>query len=335
MQTAAEITIALLPIVLFLVFMRVMDSFQLVKIHQVLLAILVGFAVAFLAIILNSSLLSLMNISTVSFSRFVAPVSEEVLKFLYVIYLIRSSKIGFMVDAAILGFAVGAGFAIIENIYYLGVLTEAGLLTWFVRGFGTALMHGGATAIAAIISKDISDRKEWPLPLIFLPGLMAAILLHALFNMFILPPTTSTLFIILVLPPVFYAVFKKSEQNTRIWLGTGLDSDMEMLRILNAGNISETKIGRYIKTIQENFPPFVVGDIICYLRVYLELSIKAKGILILKESGIEIPPGPEMKAQFKELEYLEKQIGKTGKLAIQPLLKINNTDLWQLSMMRV
>ena len=331
---ALKIAIAFLPIIIFLVSMWFLDSFQLLKKKDVILAIVVGLAVAGLAILVNSSIIQYTEISRVAFSRLIAPVTEEILKILFVIYLIRASKVGFMVDAAILGFAVGAGFAIIENIYYLGVLTEADLLTWFVRGFGTAVMHGGTTAIAAIISKDLSDRKKWSPFLIFIPGLSAAILLHALFNMFILPPTTSTLFIILVLPPVFYAVFKKSEQNTRLWLGTGLDSDLEMLQILKAGNISETKIGKYLKSIQDKFPPLVVGDIICYLRIYLELSIKAKGILILKESGIDLPPEPEMEAQFIELNYLDKQIGKTGKLAIQPLLKINNTDLWQLSMMR-
>lgn len=325
---------AFLPIIVFLVIMWFMDSFQLLKKRDVFLSILVGFIVAGIAIFINSTIIGYTEISRVSFTRFVAPVTEEIVKILFVIYLIRASKVGFMVDAAILGFAIGAGFSIIENIYYLSVLTEADLLTLFVRGFGTAIMHGGTTAIAAIISKDISDRKNWPAILIFAPGLGAAILIHALFNMFILPPTTSTLFTILVLPPVFYAVFKKSEQNTRDWLGTGLDSDMEMLRILMAGNISGSKMGNYIQSIQDKFPPAVVGDIICYLRVYLELSVKAKGILILKESGLDIPLEPEVEAQFKELNYLDKQIGKTGKLAIQPLLRIKNTDLWQLSMMR-
>ena len=334
MQTAAEFAIAFLPILLFLVFMRVMDSFQLVKVRQVIVTILVGFAVAFLAILTNSSLINLLDISTVSFSRFVAPVSEEILKFLFVVYLIRASKVGFMVDAAILGFAIGAGFAIIENIYYMNMLTEAGLLTWFVRGFGTAIMHGGTTAIAAIISKDLSDRKEWPAALVFLPGLLAAVALHALFNMFILPPLTSAMLIIILLPPIFLMVFKQSEQNTRNWLGTGLDSDMEMLRIVMAGNISESRVGNYLVSIQNKFTPAVVGDIICYLRVYLELSIKAKGILIMKESGFDLPPDPEIEAQFIELNYLEDHIGKTGKLAMQPLLKLNNTDLWQLSMMQ-
>ncbi len=52
-----------------------------------------------------------------------------------------------MVDAAISGFAVGAGFAVIENLTYIPALSAAGLLTAAVRGLGTAMMHGGTTAI--------------------------------------------------------------------------------------------------------------------------------------------------------------------------------------------
>jgi hypothetical protein len=261
-------------------------------------------------------------------------VSEEFFKILFVIYLVQSKKVGFAVDSAILGFAIGTGFAIIENIYYLNALTDAGLLTWFVRGFGTAVMHGGTAAIASILIKDISDRKEWPDLFTYIPGFLAAVFIHGLFNQFLLPPVTVTILIILVLPPTLYMIFKKSEENTRVWLGTGLDSDMEMLRMLMAGNISESRIGSYLRSIESKFSAEIVGDIICYLRVYLELSIKAKGILIMKENDFDLPPDPETKAQFEELKYLEENIGKTGKLAIQPLLKLNNADLWQLYLLQ-
>jgi protease PrsW len=334
MQIAAEISIAFAPIILFLVFLWMMDSFQLVRKWLIIAAIVAGVASAIAAIFVNLSLFGWLDLSSAAFSRFVAPVSEEILKILFLVYLIGARKTGFMVDAAILGFAVGAGFAIMENLYYMNALTEAGLLTWFVRGFGTAIMHGGTTAIAAVISKNLFDRKEWPAFFAILPGLLAAILLHALFNLFIFPPLTSALIVLLILPPLFIMIFKHSEQTTRNWLGTGLDSDMEILRILMAGSLSQSKLGDYLHTIQEKFSPAVTGDIICYLRIYLELSIKAKGILIMKENGFPPKPDPEIEAQLSELHYLEKQIGKTGKLAIQPLLKLNNSDLWQLSMIR-
>ncbi len=314
--------------------MRAIDSFKLITFRQTLGAIFIGSLTAFAAIFANYNLISWLGIESFQFSRFIAPVTEELFKILFVIYLIRSRKVGFAVDTAILGFAVGTGFAIIENIYYMQALTNAGLLTWFVRGFGTAVMHGGATAIAAILIKDLSDRKEWPDLFIYVQGFLAAAFIHGLFNQFLLPPVTVTLLILIILPPTFYLIFKRSEQNTRAWLGTGLDSDMEMLQMLMAGNISESRIGRYLKSIESKFSAEIVGDIICYLRVYLELSIKAKGILIMKENDFELPPDAETKAQFEELKYLENNIGKTGKLAIQPLLKLNNADLWQLYLLQ-
>ena len=45
--------------------------------------------------------------------------SRSSLKALIVVVLIRTHRIGFLVDAAILGFAVGTGFALVENLYYL------------------------------------------------------------------------------------------------------------------------------------------------------------------------------------------------------------------------
>ena len=213
-------------------------------------------------------------------------------------------------------------------------LSDPGLVTWFVRGFGTAVMHGGTTSIAAIISKDINDHKRWVPHLVYIPGFGAAVLIHALFNQFLLPPVTVTLLIVTLLPPMLYLIFKKSEENTRTWLGTGLDSDMEMLRMLMAGNISQSRIGSYLHSIENKFSGEIVGDIICYLRIYLELSIKAKGILIMKENDFDLPPDPEVQAQFEELKYLENNIGKTGKMAIQPLLKLNDRDLWQLYLLQ-
>lgn len=323
-----------MPILIYLIFMRVMDSFKLVTFRQTVGALITGTLSAFAAILVNYNLILWLGMETSQFSRFIAPVTEELFKILFVVHLIRSKKVGFAVDTAIFGFAIGAGFAIIENIYYMQALTNAGLLTWFVRGFGTAVMHGGTTAIAAILIKDISDRKEWPELFIYLPGFLVAVFIHGLFNQFLLPPVTITLLILIILPPTFYFIFKQSEQHTRVWLGTGLDSDMEMLRMLMAGNISESRIGTYLKSIESKFSAEIVGDIICYLRVYLELSIKAKGILIMKENNFELPPDPETKAQFEELKYLENNIGKTGKLAIQPLLKLNNADLWQLYLLQ-
>lgn len=68
--------------------------------------------------------MQLLEVDLGFYSRYGAPVVEEVLKSIYLVYLIKSKRIGFMVDSAIFGFAIGAGFAFVENIYYLQSVSD-------------------------------------------------------------------------------------------------------------------------------------------------------------------------------------------------------------------
>ena len=53
-----------------------------------------------------------------------SPWIEESLKALLLVYLIRTRRVGMLVDAAIYGFAIGTGFALFENLYYLATRPE-------------------------------------------------------------------------------------------------------------------------------------------------------------------------------------------------------------------
>jgi hypothetical protein len=71
----------------------------------------------------------------------------------------------------------------------------------------------------------------------------------------------------------------------------------------------------------------------CLLRLRAELAIRAKGILMMREAGFDAAPDPTLKDKFEELRYLEKSIGKTGLLALDPFLHTSTRDLWQLNML--
>ena len=94
----------------------------------------------------NTAALERHPIDFTFFTRYVAPVTEELFKGLAIVVLIRASRIGFLVDAAIFGFAVGTGFATVENLYYLGQNPIAGMGTWIARGSCTS---AGAAALSA------------------------------------------------------------------------------------------------------------------------------------------------------------------------------------------
>lgn len=311
-----------------------LDSYKLVSLRSILLTIGIGCLAAGSALIVNRGFLTSVSVDLTTYSRYCAPLVEETFKAAYLLYLLRAGKVGFMVDAAIQGFALGAGFALVENIYYLQSLNEANLLVWIIRGFGTAVMHGGTTAILGIVSKNLSDVKNSVSPTIFIPGFAMAVFIHSLFNHFILPPVSSTAIIIVSLPALMMAAFARSEKVTREWLGVGFDNDAEILTMITTGNIAQTRIGKYLDSVQSRFRGEVVADMLCYLRLYMELAIQAKGILMMRESGFNVDPDPNVKSKFDEMTYLEKSIGKTGRLALSPFLHSSSRNLWQMHMLQ-
>ena len=111
--------IGLLPVVLVLVYLVYIDSYKLVKLRSVLAVILAGGVTAMAAMYVNGWLIQAFALDLGVYSRYVAPLVEEALKALVVVYLFRTSRIGFLIDSAIMGFAVGAGFALVENYHYL------------------------------------------------------------------------------------------------------------------------------------------------------------------------------------------------------------------------
>ena len=331
---ALPVVIALLPVLSFLGVLLYLDSYKLVKLRDVVVVVAFGAAMAGASYLANAQVLAIAEIEFRTFSRYVAPFTEEILKGLLMLVMIRTHRIGFLVDAAIFGFAVGTGFALAENLYYLNLFPNAGIGTWILRGFGTAIMHGGATALFAVMGLALLERSQRTGLGAFVPGLAIAVVLHSAFNHFFLSPLVSAVGIVLVLPPLLYAAFEKSEQALGSWLGTGFDADTEMLALINSGQLSDSPVGRYLHTLKDKFKGPVVADLLCYLRLTTELALRAKGVLMMRESGFEVTVDETTKEKFAELRYLESSIGHTGRLALQPLLHLSHKDLWQLYMLK-
>jgi len=331
---ALSLVLGTLPVVSFLLALMLLDSYKLVRLRLVLLLVATGCAVALVCAQLNPWLKDLLGAPRATYVRYEAPLVEELLKGAVIVVAIWRRRIGFLVDAAISGFAVGAGFAAVENLHYLLVIDSPSLAVFTIRGFGTAIMHGGATAILAVSSKHLTERFESRLPHIFLPGLALAAGIHSLFNHFYLSPTLTTLALLLMFPFIFILVFRVSEDATHQWLGVGFDTDQELLEVISQGRLAGTRVGRYLADLKDRFPPEAVADMVCLIRLHLELSIRAKGVLLMQKAGFQVPPDPEVEERFTELKFLEKSVGKTGLMALHPIFSMSSRDLWQFQMLR-
>jgi len=322
--------LGLLPVLIFLAVLVYMDSYKLVGIRTVLWVIAAGAATTIIAYFINGALREWLQVDFQTLSRYVAPFTEELLKALVIVFLFRLNRIGFLVDSAIMGFAVGTGFAFVENLYYLQTTDNAHVAIWIVRGFGTAIMHGGVTAIFAVMSQALTERHMNINPLRYLPGILVAVALHSAYNHFVLPPMQMTLCVLLLLPPILYFVFRRSAAHLHEWLELDFDADARLLHQINSGDFAKSRIGMFLGDLREKFEGPVVVDMLCYLRLYTELALRAKGVLMMRENGLDAPVGERTQEKFTEMEYLENSIGKTGVLAMRPFLQMTRKDLWQL-----
>jgi protease PrsW len=334
MDEALRIVLALLPVLLFLGVLRLLDSYKLVSPRKVGSALVAGAVAAGLCFFINRDIVSHYPEYGDQFARFGAPVVEELAKGAYWIFLVATARAAFMVDSAIYGFGIGAGFALVENVFYLQVLEDRGLGTWILRGFGTAVMHGGVTAIGALIAVYLSESRQWRGVRQLVPGLMSAMLLHSLFNQGVLSPVNSMLATVAGLPVIFIVVFYFSERSLHRWLGGKLDRDIDMIAMIASGEFRQTPQGAYLMSLSDAFPPEVRGDMLTLLHLTLEISARAKGNLMLREAGFDVPPDPLLDSHFRELKYLEKSIGPTGMLAVRPLLSQTPRDLWEMHRLR-
>ena len=333
MDLVIHALVGLLPVCAFLGALVFLDSYKLVPMRWILGTIAIGSVAGLLSYPLNVGTAELLDLDFMTLTRYAAPVIEEALKALIIVALIRFNRIGFPVDAAIYGFAVGAGFAIFENLYYLQAMPDMALGTWIVRGFGTAIMHGGATAIFAIVSHTLMGQHPTHGWLAKLPGFLVAVVAHSVYNHFFLMPIVNTLIVFASLPILFTVVFQQSERAITHWLDIGFDADAEIIELINSGDFTSSRIGTYLHTLTEKFEGPVVVDMLCYLRLHKELAMRAKGLLMMREQGFDDKPGEMTRAKLEELKFLVGSIGPTGLRAMKPFLRMSRQDLWQIYML--
>jgi RsiW-degrading membrane proteinase PrsW (M82 family) len=322
--------ISLTPVAVFLATLLHLDSYKLVRFHLVMRAILAGGLLAMLAYAINGYALAILGLSFTDYSRYVAPLIEEFMKAAILIYLFRTNRIGFPVDAIILGFAVGTGFALLENMYYLQIAAGADMGVWVRRGLGTALMHGGTTAIFGALSQALLANRRAANFVVFAPGLVVCAILHAIFNHFPNNPLVSAVPVLLVLPVSLFLVFKKSEHAIHHWLETDFATHEELLAKITSGHLAETQGGQFIQNLASKLDPPHFETIVAYIRLHTELVLRADKILLAEERNIDTPVGSEIHAEFDQLHALERKLGRATFLTLLPHLHFTRLEVWEL-----
>lgn len=338
MDVFLKVAVAILPVLVFLASFALLDAFRVVGWRMLALLLACGAALAALSYLANWRAMDELPIGFTNYTKYAAPLVEEPLKASLMLALFVRNRIGFMIDAAIAGFAIGAGFSLMENAFYLANFVQsANLGVWLVRGFGTAVMHGSSTAAFGVVGQFLLERASRIEgsrfrfnPLLFVPGLLAAILIHGLYNHFPNQPLLAMALTLMLAPLGLIFVFFKSEHAAHKWLLGEYETHEHMLKDIRSGRLDGSEAGRFILSLSERFDPEVVAGAFEYLKSYTRLAELAEERLLDREEGRATPAAGDVRSEFRRLEELERSLGTAALMALRPHLHFSRRELWEI-----
>jgi RsiW-degrading membrane proteinase PrsW (M82 family) len=329
--------IGIAPVIVCLVAFEWIDAFKLLGLRDVVGLMAVGAFLATGGYYANGGVMDRFPIGVDAYTSYVAPLAEEGLKCACVVVLFALNRIGYLIDAAIAGFAVGSGFALAENLFFLHQFTGANIGVWVVRGFGTAIMHGGATALFAVLSMALyAPRLRMSVerfhfnPLLFAPGFAAAVVMHGVFNHFQHAPLLAMAVVMLAVPLSLFAVFSIGETYAHRWLVEDRAAHVRLLEDLRSGAFAQTTGGRALEALATRMGPLGAADLFDYVRTNTELVVRADETLLAIEDHEKVALDIVVRGRFEHLHNLEKRLGQTALLAVRQHLHVSRDDLWKL-----
>lgn len=330
--------LALVPVLVLLVVFIWLDAFKLMSLKEILSLLVMGGIAAGLAWPVSGRLLDTLPIGFSFYSRFVAPWIEEAIKAGMMIILFRLNRIGYKLDAVISGFAIGAGFSVVENMVYLLRFPDYGAGTWLVRGLGTAVMHGTTLAVLAAIAHELAERETreaagdfdfhlwW-----FLPGYLTAVALHTAFNQFPDRPLLAMLGAMIIAPLAIIGIFNFGAAEAQRWLTAECAAHHIQLDELRSGKWPDSPAGNKISALAKRLDGESAKRVRRYWEVQAWLVVQAEEVMMEEAAGDVHIAREEIRAAFAELAGLRQALGKSTFTALKALLPFSRNDYWEVS----
>ena len=337
MIEAVDWAVALVPVLVMLFMFVWLDVFKLMTFWETTGLLLLGALTAVAVYPISGTFLDALPLGFSNYSRFVAPWIEELVKGLAVVALFWFNRIGYKLDAVISGFAIGAGFSVIENIIYLTRFPELTANVWMVRGLGTAVMHGTTAAVLAATAHEFAEREtrgaaaEFDFNLLwFIPGFLIAVAIHTAFNQFPEKPLLAMIGILAVAPFVIMAIFRFGAVEAQHWLSEERICTRAALEAWEAGKIPDDESGRKIAALVKRSDDKTAGRMREYCQLLTWLLLQAEDTLHDQVEDTE-KLHIEGRRSFDRLDQLRRELGKANVATLKALLPFSRNDYWEIS----
>ena len=315
------ILVSVIPLLLYLLVLKSLDSFRIVHWRWLVVCMAVGCGSCLVA-------WAFCEMSAALAVPFYAPLFEEILKALVALCVMRLFRIVFFAEALCYGAAIGAGFSLVENIIYINFSPDMLFATALFRGLGTSMLHIGCSSLFLVLWL-LAKNNSWK-SVFRLWGILPCILIHALYNLHHFQPLVQMVAVVVIFFVIFLCVSNYNEKCIGKWLDQSMMNDIDLLSAIKDGTLPDTKAGQYLMSVKKQFDPYVFLDIICYVQLYLELTITAKSRMMLRESGLLDAESEDDKSQrtamLTEFNTLRGNIGKMGEIILHPIVKMTAED---------
>ena len=173
--------------------------------------VLIGIFISVFAAEINGVLRAWLLMDSFEFTIIVTPITEEILKALPILIyaMLVSDKRETLFTASM---AVGIGFAVLENAFYLLNDPSFNMMDAIIRAFGTGLMHGMCTLLVGVGISFAKKRSK-----IFVVGTFAllstAITYHGIYNMLVQSPYEIVGFLLPILTYIPFLIWRFKIKN--------------------------------------------------------------------------------------------------------------------------
>ena len=199
---------------------------------------------------------------------------------------------GFLVDAALLGFAVGAGFALVENVVYLRrFATRRCGCGWCAAWARPCCMAAPPPSFAMLARHADRSLPATRLRCRARRACASPIVVHATFNQLPLPPLAQTALLSWSCCRCSCSSSSSAASDvTREWVGAGLDLDVELLQLVASEHSGAPASRATCASCASGSPGRSSPTCSACCGSHLELSVQAKAMLSPARPGCDLPP---------------------------------------------
>jgi RsiW-degrading membrane proteinase PrsW (M82 family) len=270
--------------------------------------------------------------------RFVAPIVEELLKAAILVYLVRQKNFTYFVDGAIYGFAVGIGFAVFENYFYLAQSQNEALSIAIGRVLSTNLMHAAASAVVGSALGFARFQRFRGRAFFLVAGLVTAMAFHMGFNNLTQSDAGGGLLLLYAAVIGFGGtgfiawVIRRGLNEQKLWIQDSLAKiDKRVITANEAAAVDRlADAPTVLEPLEKVFGTEMAVRIEKFLVLQAQIGIKLKTVEKLNDEKMRSAVEREVQTMQDEMENLRKQIGGHTMLSLRVIFpdatsRIKNT----------